>query len=90
MPDRALSERVAPSSSVHAAPPEARRPVFAEDLAVGDTLELGEYLVTEEEIISFASRWDPQYFHIDPERAVRDGPLGLIASGLHTMCIGVQ
>lgn len=62
--------------------------VYAEDLRVGSSWLLGEHLVTAEAIIDFASQWDPQFFHIDPERAEAEGPLGgLIASGLHTASI---
>lgn len=58
--------------------------LYAEDLVVGSTYQLGEYKVTEEEIIAFASQWDPQPFHTDPEFAARGSFGGLIASGLHT------
>jgi len=39
--------------------------------------------VTEEEIITFARQFDPQYFHVDPERAKDSVYGGLIASGWH-------
>jgi acyl dehydratase len=55
-----------------------------EDFTVGDVTELGEVDVTEEEIVAFAERYDPQPFHVDPV-AAKDGPFGgLIASGWHT------
>ena len=57
---------------------------YWEDFAVGDVTELGEVDVTEEEIVAFAERYDPQPFHVDPV-AAREGPFGgLIASGWHT------
>jgi len=57
---------------------------YWEDFAVGDVTELGEVDVTEEEIVAFAERYDPQPFHVDPV-AAKDGPFGgLIASGWHT------
>jgi acyl dehydratase len=60
---------------------------YWEDFEVGETTELGPVDVTEEEIIEFASRFDPQPFHIDPE-AARQSPFGgLIASGWHTASI---
>ncbi len=41
--------------------------------------------MTEEEIIEFAGKFDPQYFHMDPVLALQS-PLGcLCASGLHTL-----
>jgi acyl dehydratase len=62
--------------------------VYAEDLRVGTTWQNGEHEVTTGAIIDFASQWDPQFFHTDPERADREGALeGLIASGIHTIAI---
>jgi acyl dehydratase len=58
-----------------------------EDFHVGEVTEIGPVTVSEQEIVDFASRYDPQYFHIDPEAAV-DGPFGgLIASGWHTTAL---
>ena len=59
--------------------------LFFEDFAPGDVIELGIYEMTEDEIIDFGRRFDPQYFHTDPQAAV-DSPFGgLIASGWHTV-----
>ena len=60
---------------------------YWEDFAVGDVTELGPVTVSEEEIIEFASRYDPQPFHLDAE-AGRATPFGgLIASGWHTTAL---
>jgi acyl dehydratase len=60
---------------------------YWEDFAVGDVTELGEVEVTEEEIVAFAERYDPQPFHVDAA-AAEDGPFGgLIASGWHTAAL---
>ena len=57
---------------------------YFEDYAPGAVFEYGAIPVTEAEIIEFARRFDPQYIHVDRERAVQ-GPFGgLIASGWHT------
>ena len=59
--------------------------LFFEDFTPGDVIELGTYEMTEAEIIDFGRRFDPQYFHTDPQAAV-DSPFGgLIASGWHTV-----
>ncbi|MXW97748.1 MAG: alpha/beta fold hydrolase [Acidimicrobiaceae bacterium] len=59
--------------------------LFFEDFVPGDVIELGTYEMTEAEIIDFGRRFDPQYFHTDPEAAL-DSPFGgLIASGWHTV-----
>lgn len=61
---------------------------WAEDTPIGEVRDLGSYEVTEREIVDFASRWDPQFFHTDPQRATSEGAFGgLIASGIHTMAI---
>ena len=42
-------------------------PSYFEDFEVGVTQEFGEYRVTEEEILEFASKYDPQPFHLSQE-----------------------
>jgi acyl dehydratase len=60
---------------------------YWEDFHVGDVTELGPVTVTEDEIVDFASRFDPQPFHVDPAAAA-ESPFGsLIASGWHTAAI---
>jgi len=57
---------------------------YFEDYVAGSVHESGTVSVSEDEIVDFASRFDPQFFHTDPE-AAREGPFGgLIASGWHT------
>ncbi len=58
--------------------------VFFEDFTPGDVIELGTYEMTESEIIDFGRRFDPQYFHTDPQAALESPFGGLIASGWHT------
>ncbi len=58
--------------------------LYFEDLAPGQVVELGSVLVTQEEILDFANRFDPQSFHVDPEAAKDSVFGGLIASGWHT------
>ena len=55
-----------------------------EDLVIGTRQELGSHSFTEAEIIRFATKFDPQYFHIDPAAAAKSPYGGLIASGWHT------
>ena len=57
---------------------------YFEDYVPGAVFEYGRIAASEAEIIEFARRFDPQYIHVDLERAVQ-GPFGgLIASGWHT------
>ncbi|SNT70981.1 Acyl dehydratase [Psychrobacter sp. LV10R520-6] len=58
------------------------------DLNLGDRTELGKYTISTDDIVTFARQWDPQFFHIDEERAVTDGYFGgIIASGIQTLAI---
>jgi acyl dehydratase len=62
---------------------------FAE-IQPGMSFVVGRRSVTEAEIIEFASRYDPQWFHTDPARAAASRWQGLIASGWHTCSIAMQ
>ena len=57
---------------------------YFEDFIPGSVIELGSRSVTEEEIISFATQFDPQTFHVDKEAAADSIYGGVIASGWHT------
>ncbi|MFD0776756.1 MaoC family dehydratase [Streptomonospora algeriensis] len=60
---------------------------FLEDYAAGEVVDCGEIAVTEDEVLEFAGRYDPQSFHTDPCAAAK-GPFGgLIASGWHTAAL---
>ena len=58
-----------------------------EDFPPGSVLEFGSYPVTREEIIAFATAFDPQPFHLDDKAAQRSMLGGLAASGWHTCAI---
>jgi len=57
---------------------------YFEDFEVGKVIEVGRCTVSEEEIIEFATRFDPQPFHVDREAAANSIYGGIIASGWHT------
>ncbi len=61
---------------------------YLEDLNIGDKFRSRNYEVTLEEIIEFATKYDPQVFHLDEEKA-KDHPIfqGIAASGWHTSSI---
>ncbi|MCC8940445.1 MaoC/PaaZ C-terminal domain-containing protein [Bradyrhizobium ivorense] len=61
--------------------------LYAEDLAEGQTFQLGSYTISEAEILEFAGKYDPVPIHTDPVAAAA-GPFGgLIASGFNTIAI---
>lgn len=57
---------------------------FLEDFSAGDVHAFGAYVMTAEEIVSFARQYDPQPFHIDAAAAAQSVFGGLVASGWHT------
>lgn len=59
-----------------------------EDIIEGEVFPLGSHLFEAEEIIRFATLYDPQYFHTDPDLARHSHFGGLIASGWHTVSVG--
>ena len=56
-----------------------------EDFEVGQRFVSQGVTFTEASIIEFATRYDPQRFHIDREAAAKTHFGGLIASGFHTL-----
>lgn len=57
---------------------------YFEDIAVGTKASFGSYHVTREEVMEFASRYDPQPFHLSDEAAAQTHFGRLSASGWHT------
>ena len=57
---------------------------FWEDIKTGERENIGSVVVDKDEVIEFATRYDPQPFHIDEQAAKRSIYGSLIASGWHT------
>jgi acyl dehydratase len=56
----------------------------------GQIIEEGPYQLSEEELLSFAKAYDPQWFHVQPDTAA-SGPFGgLIASGWQSCGIAMN
>jgi acyl dehydratase len=60
------------------------------DLIPGLVVRSKPRVVTQKEMIEFASRYDPQWFHVDAVRAREGRWRGLIASGWHTCAIAME
>lgn len=58
--------------------------LYFDDFAIGSSIELGRVTVSAAEIHDFATRFDPQPFHVDPVAASESIFGGVIASGWHT------
>jgi acyl dehydratase len=76
-----MPSNAAPADGAYTPPSQPR---YFEDFVVGEVLVSPEWEATEEEIVWFAQRYDPQYYHLDPARA-RDSIFGgLVAGGFQT------
>ena len=64
--------------------------VYFEDLQVGQTAAFGRYEVTRDEVIQFASAYDPQPFHLSDEAAAQTHFGRISASGWHTCAMTMR
>jgi acyl dehydratase len=58
--------------------------LYFEDIVPGTRSTFGRYEVTRDEVIEFASKYDPQPFHLSDEEAAKTYFGRLSASGWHT------
>lgn len=72
--------------------PETPKPplIYLEDLSVGDVFVSKTHALDAEQITEFASQFDPQPFHLDPEAAQDTLFQGLAASGWHTAALTMK
>jgi acyl dehydratase len=63
---------------------------YFEDYPVGAIYGGGPVAVSEEDILDFARRYDPQPMHVDKRAAIAGQFGGLIASGWHTGALMMQ
>jgi acyl dehydratase len=68
----------------------APRSLYLEDLFVGQRFTSGSYRMDEERIKAFATEFDPQPFHVDPQAAQATVFNGLAASGWHTAAVAMR
>ncbi|WEK05189.1 MAG: MaoC family dehydratase [Candidatus Devosia phytovorans] len=59
-----------------------------EDIVIDEVFPLGDHTFDANEIVRFATLYDPQYFHVDAEAAKHSHFGGLVASGWHTVSVG--
>lgn len=64
--------------------------MWFEDIPLNEKVTIGSYHFTEENIIAFSKKYDPQPFHVDREAAARSHYGGLIASGWHTASVWMK
>lgn len=66
------------------------KPLYFEDFQVGASQEFGHYEVSEEEIIEFAGKYDPQPFHLSDAAGRKTLFGGLCASGWHSCAMTMR
>lgn len=66
---------------------QQKQPMFLDDHQVGESIQCGSYEVTAQEVIAFASKWDPQPWHVDEEAAKASVFGGLTACSAHIFSI---
>ncbi|HEX6707729.1 MAG TPA: MaoC family dehydratase [Albitalea sp.] len=64
--------------------------LYWEDFREGEVREFGEMQVNHDDIVRFASEFDPQPFHLDDEAGRRSLFGGLVASGWHTVAMAMR
>jgi acyl dehydratase len=64
--------------------------LWLDDVHVGDRFRTDSYDLTAADIVDFASKWDPQPFHLSDETARETFFKGLAASGWHTAAITMR
>jgi acyl dehydratase len=64
--------------------------LWLDDLTEGMTFRSDDYEVTQADVTEFASRYDPQLFHLDEQQARGTFFDGLAASGWHTAAITMR
>jgi acyl dehydratase len=63
---------------------------YLEDYEVGQRSSFGRYEVTREEVLAFASAYDPQAFHLDDAAAAETYFGRVSASGWHTCAMTMR
>jgi acyl dehydratase len=64
--------------------------LYLDDLQVGQRFVSRSHTIDEQQIKLFATQFDPQPFHLDPEAAKATLFEGLVASGWHTAAISMR
>ena len=65
--------------------------MWFEDFAIGRIDRFGSYAVTREEVLAFATAYDPQPFHLDDAAAAANPVFGRIAaSGWHSAAMAMR
>jgi acyl dehydratase len=61
-----------------------------DEFTIGQVFQTKSLKLTKEDIMRFAGEFDPQYMHLDEEKANQGMFNGIIASGIHTLAISFK
>ena len=61
-----------------------------DEFTIGQVFQTKSLKLTKEDIMRFAGEFDPQYMHVDEEKAKQGRFDGIIASGIHTLAISFK
>ena len=61
-----------------------------DEFTIGQVFETKSLKLTKKDIMRFAKEFDPQYMHLDEEKAKQGRFNGIIASGIHTMALSFK
>ncbi|MDC3418317.1 MaoC family dehydratase [Aquibacillus salsiterrae] len=61
-----------------------------DQFTIGQVYQTKSFQLTKENIMRFAGEFDPQYLHVDEEKANKGRFNGIIASGIHTLAISFK
>ncbi|MBM7656043.1 MaoC family dehydratase [Neobacillus cucumis] len=61
-----------------------------DEFAIGQVFQTKSLKLTKGDIMRFAGEFDPQYMHLDEEKAIQGRFDGIIASGIHTLAISFK
>ena len=61
-----------------------------DEFTIGQVFKTKSKTLTKDDIMRFASEFDPQYMHVDEEKANKGRFNGIIASGIQTLAISFK
>ena len=61
-----------------------------DEFTVGEVFKTKSYEATKEGMMEFAKQYDPQYMHLDEEKAKQSRFNGIIASGMYTLSVSFK
>jgi acyl dehydratase len=61
-----------------------------DEFTIGQVFQTKPFKLTKGDIMRFAGEFDPQYMHLDEEKANQGRFNGIIASGIHTLAISFK